>query len=198
MKTQNYRKTFTPSSLYPAFLVIAAIALLAMPNYIVRSQDRPDARPSPFKFNRPPERKENIFSPASAGDLDPMFGTGGKSTIDFGSSEYAYAVAVQADGKIVAAGSVAVGGTANTNYDFAVFRYNADGSLDTSFDADGKLIRRSAMSIIIPTLLTPSLFKRTAKLSPPEKAAIILVADLPSSDITRTARSTLHSARAAK
>ena len=39
------------------------------------------------------------------------------------------ACAVQADGKILAAGSAYNG----TNYDFAVTRYNTDGTLDTSF-----------------------------------------------------------------
>src|SRR5207248_638470 len=43
------------------------------------------------------------------------------------------AVAVQTDGKIVAAGSA----TFNNNSDFAVARYNPDGSLDPSFGSGG-------------------------------------------------------------
>ncbi len=44
-------------------------------------------------------------------------------------------MALQSDGKIVVAG-----GTYNgSNDDFALARYNADGSLDTTFDVDGKL-----------------------------------------------------------
>jgi uncharacterized delta-60 repeat protein len=68
------------------------------------------------------------------GSLDTSFGTGGKVTTPIGSiSETAYSVAVQSDGKIIAAGSAyIISGT-----DFAVVRYNADGSLDTSFDTDG-------------------------------------------------------------
>lgn len=42
---------------------------------------------------------------------------------------------IQNDGKIVLAGSSYNG----NNYDFALSRYNSDGSLDTSFDSDGKL-----------------------------------------------------------
>ena len=41
-------------------------------------------------------------------------------------------MALQGDGKIVAAGSGGVG------EDFALARYSADGSLDTSFSGDGK------------------------------------------------------------
>jgi uncharacterized delta-60 repeat protein len=74
--------------------------------------------------------------PASAapGDLDPVFGTGGKVTTDFGGGfADAYAVARQRDGKIVAVGhtTVAVGD------DFALARYRPDGSLDTTFGVGG-------------------------------------------------------------
>jgi uncharacterized delta-60 repeat protein len=66
------------------------------------------------------------------GSLDTAFSGDGKLTTDFGSPyDYAFGVAIQADGKIVVAG--------HSNGDFAVARYNADGSLDTSLDGDGKL-----------------------------------------------------------
>ena len=45
-----------------------------------------------------------------------------------------YAIAIQSDGKIVVAGRAY-----NAGDDFAVVRYNTDGSLDTSFDSDGKV-----------------------------------------------------------
>ena len=48
---------------------------------------------------------------------------------------YASSVAIQSDGKIVAAGYSDNG----SNWDFALVRYNTDGSLDTSFDGDGKV-----------------------------------------------------------
>jgi uncharacterized delta-60 repeat protein len=44
-------------------------------------------------------------------------------------------VAIQSDGKIVVAGYSNNG----SNFDFALVRYNTDGSLDTSFDSDGKV-----------------------------------------------------------
>ena len=71
------------------------------------------------------------------GSLDTSFNGSGKATLDFGSSnDYGYGVAVQADGKVVVAGYSNVSG----NYDFALVRYNTNGSLDTSFDGDGKVL----------------------------------------------------------
>jgi uncharacterized delta-60 repeat protein len=80
------------------------------------------------------------IAPASAapGDLDLTFDTDGKVTTDFASgSDDAWAVVMQSDGKIVTVGSADTGGT--TGFDFALARYNADGSLDTTFDTDGKV-----------------------------------------------------------
>ena len=68
------------------------------------------------------------------GSLDPSFGAGGKLTTAFG---HASAVALQSDGKIVAAG---VAGGGPTGADIALARYNADGSLDPSFGAGGKVV----------------------------------------------------------
>ena len=47
---------------------------------------------------------------------------------------------VQTDGKILAAGSVSIIDTPGDDPDFifAIARYNADGSLDTTFDGDGR------------------------------------------------------------
>jgi uncharacterized delta-60 repeat protein/uncharacterized repeat protein (TIGR02543 family) len=72
----------------------------------------------------------------SAGSLDTSFGTGGMVTTDFGSNyDYANAVLLQADGKIVAAGMAQIGGHAV----FALARYNSDGSLDTGFGTGGEV-----------------------------------------------------------
>jgi len=71
----------------------------------------------------------------SDGPLDPSFSGDGKQTTDFGGGAGANGVALQADGKIVAVGA-AFGGA--TGSDFALARYNPDGSLDPSFSADGK------------------------------------------------------------
>jgi len=72
----------------------------------------------------------------SDGALDTSFGDGGKVITDFGfGSDIAYAVALQPDSKIVAAGV----STNGTNQDFAVARYNSNGTLDTSFGKNGKV-----------------------------------------------------------
>ena len=119
------------------------------------------------------------------GVLDPSFGTGGKLLTDFGgnrcvggarhgracvssddciggrcvsSSDTAWAVALQADGKIVAAGDrrACVGGDRDGEHcfadsdcpgsgarclgDIALARYNVDGSLDLTFGSAGRVV----------------------------------------------------------
>ena len=68
---------------------------------------------------------------AADGALDPTFGIGGVVTTDFGGNDYAFALALQPDGKIV------TGGTTTTG--FALARYNGNGSLDASFGQGGKV-----------------------------------------------------------
>lgn len=63
------------------------------------------------------------------GSFDTRFGAGGTVTFD---ADTPVALTVQADGRIVAAGT--------SNGDFSIIRLNADGSLDTGFGSqDGKL-----------------------------------------------------------
>ncbi len=74
--------------------------------------------------------------PLGAGDFDPTFGTAGVTIAGIGGADTGFAVALQADGKIVVAGTTRA--TANsTSDDFAVARFNTDGSPDTSFGTDG-------------------------------------------------------------
>jgi uncharacterized delta-60 repeat protein len=73
------------------------------------------------------------------GTPDPSFdGDGRVPAISFGpgTSGDAGGVAIDAAGRIIAAGLTY--NPAGTYFDFAVARLNADGSLDTSFDTDGK------------------------------------------------------------
>ena len=74
------------------------------------------------------------------GAVDPTFGTGGLVTTDFfGFTDHAQAgLVVQPDGKLVAGGS-AFTFTTGGNYDFALARYNPDGTLDPSFGSGGKV-----------------------------------------------------------
>jgi uncharacterized delta-60 repeat protein len=71
---------------------------------------------------------------ATPGGLDPSFGMGGNVTTAIGSgNDGAGALALQSDGKLVAAG-ISWNGPED---DFALARYNPDGSLDTSFNGTG-------------------------------------------------------------
>lgn len=75
-----------------------------------------------------------MASNRSDGDLDTAFGSGGiVTTLLSATDSHARALALQSDGKILAAGRAYVG----TQSCFAVARYAADGSLDTTFGAGG-------------------------------------------------------------
>ena len=62
------------------------------------------------------------------GSLDTTFGTNGKSILNVPGSA-GVDVVLQPDGKIVVAGAV--------SFDFAVFRFNSDGTADTTFNTTG-------------------------------------------------------------
>ena len=79
------------------------------------------------------------------GGLDPTFGTGGLVTTDFGSTDQALAVALQADGKIVTAG--------RRGSDVIVARYNANGSQDTLFGSNGRVITNFGATELALTLV---------------------------------------------
>jgi uncharacterized delta-60 repeat protein len=72
----------------------------------------------------------------SDGSIDSSFGNAGKVTTDFKTSfDWAYAVVLQPDGKIVVGGVTDAGGSR----DLALARYHPDGSLDAGF-GDGGLV----------------------------------------------------------
>jgi len=73
------------------------------------------------------------------GRLDPAFGSGGIVSTDFGGfDERAHAVLLQRDGRIVAVGSTDL--YPRGGIDFALARYNRDGSLDSGFGSGGKVL----------------------------------------------------------
>ncbi|TMA81131.1 MAG: hypothetical protein E6J77_17415, partial [Deltaproteobacteria bacterium] len=72
----------------------------------------------------------------SAGALDPTFGSGGKVLTDLGGNDEVFALLVQPDGRLVAAGVSDVAGS----FDFALARYNPDGTLDATFGAAGQVV----------------------------------------------------------
>ena len=89
------------------------------------------------------------FNPASGNDfalaeytangvLDSSFGTGGIVTTDFfGGDDQAFALAVQPNGQVVVGGYAF--NTNTNNNDFALARYNANGTLDSGFGTGGKV-----------------------------------------------------------
>src|SRR6478735_471829 len=83
------------------------------------------------------------------GTLDASFGTGGRDSVEFfappmqGAQEFARAVLVQPDGKILVAGSARQGQIRFAPIQGALARFNADGTLDTSFGTGGKILSSS-------------------------------------------------------
>jgi len=79
------------------------------------------------------------------GIIDSTFGIRGRVTTDVGSGneDYIKSIAIQPDGKILAAGSASVTVGKYVRDDFAVVRYNSDGSLDNTFGSQGKVITNS-------------------------------------------------------
>lgn len=80
------------------------------------------------------ESNKSILS----GQLDPTFNLTGKLQTPMGfANDIVSATAVQTDGKIVCAG---YSYNADGNYDFSILRLNSDGSLDKSFNSNGKIL----------------------------------------------------------
>ena len=86
-----------------------------------------------------------IIRYTSNGLLDPTFDGDGKVTTAIGTSSRINALAIQPDGKILAAGW---SNSDNVTFnDFTVVRYNTDGSLDASYGSGGKVITDLSGSI---------------------------------------------------
>jgi uncharacterized delta-60 repeat protein len=114
-------------------VAIQADGKIVAAGYAITETGLPGAAPYDFALAR--------YNPD--GSLDPTFDGDGRVTTDFiGTEDRAFAVAIQADGKIVAAGFALT----QDNEDFALARYNPDGSLDPTFDADGKVITDFALA----------------------------------------------------
>ena len=86
------------------------------------------------------------------GTLDNSFSNDGKQTTKFKTDANATAAALQSDGKIVVAGyTPSIDDMGNKNSDFALARYNSDGSLDSSFSKDGKVVTTGNATDDVPT-----------------------------------------------
>ncbi len=74
---------------------------------------------------------------SSLGTIDPTFDSDGLVVTDFsGNDDYGLSLVQQSDGKLILCGYSEGGAT----IDIVLARYNTDGSLDNSFDADGKRV----------------------------------------------------------
>jgi uncharacterized delta-60 repeat protein len=69
------------------------------------------------------------------GSLDAAFNSTGILVTDLGGYDHANDLALQPDGKLIAAGDTYING----DYDFALVRYNPDGSLDVNFGVSGTI-----------------------------------------------------------
>ena len=88
------------------------------------------------------------------GSADTTFGVGGKVITPIGATDVPYTMALQSDGKIIVAGATAF--TSFGPAEFALVRYHADGSLDTSFDDDGKVTTDFGFDDIVLALAVQS------------------------------------------
>jgi uncharacterized delta-60 repeat protein len=103
-----------------------------------------------------PNRDFALLRLNADGSLDTTFGSGGRVVIDFAEdpvaaprSDFINDLIIQPDGKLIA-----LGGSSNV-VDFvskaALARFNADGSLDTSFGSDGRLLLGLGVDTAIST-----------------------------------------------
>src|SRR5215211_7736343 len=85
-----------------------------------------------YSFNAGGQSCFTVLQYGADGSLDTTFGDSGKVTTTVAKHSSAKSVAMQSDGKIVVAGNSFIDGG---NNDFAVVRYNANGTLDATFTA---------------------------------------------------------------
>jgi uncharacterized delta-60 repeat protein len=78
-----------------------------------------------------------VLSVNPDGTLNPEFNSGEVFQFEVYGNDGGFAITTQDDGKVVLGGTINNG----SNNDFALVRLNADGSFDTSFSDDGKLIK---------------------------------------------------------
>ena len=88
-----------------------------------------------YSFNAGGQSCFTVLRYGADGSLDTGFGDSGKVITTVAKHSTAEGVAMQSDGKIVVAGNSFIDGN---NNDFAVVRYNANGTLDSSFNQTGK------------------------------------------------------------
>ena len=101
----------------------------------VASQDDGKIVVAGYSFNAGGQSCFTVLRYSADGSLDTSFADSGKVVTSVAKNGSADSVAMQGDGKIVVAGNSFIDGG---NNDFAVVRYNANGTLDTTFNQTGK------------------------------------------------------------
>src|SRR2546423_15557297 len=91
---------------------------------------------------QPNSQQPGLLRYNTNGTLDPNFGTGGEVTIGGTNAGPAFAVAIQTDGKILTA--------APGNLRLKVFRFNTNGSPDTTFGSNGAATIQAAGLFLPP------------------------------------------------
>jgi len=127
-----------PDGSYDATFSGDGVALILNPLYAVRPRSvaiQTDGKivVAGYTDTSPPDLL--VARITTAGAADPAFSGDGFATISFSTdSDVAEKVLIQPDGKILAGGRSYIGG----DWDFAVARFNSNGTLDTGFSGDGK------------------------------------------------------------
>lgn len=107
---------------------------------------QPDGKIVAAGWTRDPNSSDQNFALIrynKNGSLDTTFSGDGRVTTNLGGVDYVYGLAVQSwNGKIVVAGRKCDKPVENPPYvcNLALARYNKNGSLDTSFSGDGKIV----------------------------------------------------------
>ncbi len=122
---------------HPAYLTDAVYVVQRADGRLVVGTTITDSAPWDYGLTDPGNMAPARFT--SDGRLDTTFGTNGEVVIDFsgaGLGDYMLGLGQQSDGKLVAAGVA----ESSTGRDFVVMRLSQDGTLDPTFDGDGKAV----------------------------------------------------------
>jgi uncharacterized delta-60 repeat protein len=90
-----------------------------------------------FTFENPDDKDFLLIRYNQDGTPDTTFGVNGRTTSTIGNRDFANALCLQTDGKIILAGTTYTVGYENN---FCVMRYDSDGALDTTFGINGLVI----------------------------------------------------------
>jgi uncharacterized delta-60 repeat protein len=117
---------------------------------LVESVVQPDGKIVVAGNKTLPESKFTVLRFNSDGTPDLEFGMDGMTFTDFGNNgDHVYSCALQQDGKIILAGNTKINDSFTTpdDYDFAIARYNPDGTPDSTFGLNGKVITTLSSSV---------------------------------------------------